>query len=172
VPKVTALGCAWIVAAGGAAHVVSGRSVVDVDDDVLVGAMVVDVDVLEVELLEELEDEELEDDELEDDDELDDDELDDDELDDDELDDDELEDDELDELLLLVAVVRMSTHQPPVMSTGAWVVSSTAHRFHVPFGLRVLNVARLVEFDGVGAGASQTSTGWASPTSASSSTGR
>jgi len=69
-------------------------------------------------------------------------------------------------------VVRMSMHQPPRMSNGAWVVSSTAQRFQVPFGLRPLKVDSVVELEGVGAGASQESTGWASPTSLSSSTGR
>ncbi len=68
-------------------------------------------------------------------------------------------------------VVRMSMHQP-VKLEPARLVSSTTHRFQVPFGSIPLKSLRLVELDGVGAGAGHESSGLCSRTSWSSSTGR
>jgi hypothetical protein len=87
--------------------------------------------------------------------------------------DDEVEDEELD-VVPPPPVVRMSTHQPPLMLIEDWFWSSTIQRLHVPLGSVPLKVARLVELVGAGAGAAHTSVskpGWG-PTSSSSSTGR
>jgi hypothetical protein len=80
---------------------------------------------------------------------------------------------ELVELVVPLPVVRMSMHQPPLMSTVDWPWSSVTHRFHVPLGLSPLKVESVEEPEGVGAGGTKASSSevcWS--TSLSSSTGR